>query len=623
MSETHGPINPKTVLEEGRIDRQYSEGILAHKTAFIDEIFDGRANAQRNILGVLAERQHSQGGHIEKGITETVIAATNRFMDEVYEKAGDDGPRALFDRFAFNVYVSGEFEDEESYVSLIQTAKKERPAIPDLSFADLDKLQGLVGGVEIPDSVASMLSLISYRMKAEAEAMEAASIADYKKKQRAGEDPAPPYRSTKYHSPRTLYKAAAMLKAIVVYDYAMNGGQRPLTANFKDLEKLEVFFTLNGPNDQFVNELLDRTTNPYERSQLSAILQEREMFREIYTQVYGEVNEYVYRHALAGLIGLGDAGIDSMSEGKKAELYTQLVSGIAELKLQMAVRGPRVRQSEMTGEVIGERAVLDALQQMLIATFGPEQFQAAQAEIAQATETIIAEMEARQKAETARLEALQEERSQIAAEKEGLEAQLREKTQEVFGTIENLDPTFQVTSTNHFEKSSDFRLFEMPNGEKAVYVRDKGVYGVGENNLILSFQNVSDPDFLDLIQGNKGGVIQQVFALDNEKIGFVTGQYLVFVNKDSGMVESQQRIAVNQASLSTYDPATKVLYTFDPDARTIQSIDFANGNAKEVKEFSQDIFYVNDQNQNSGFQLSQYFHYNLEHPPLLRKVGDE
>src|SRR5262249_44047785 len=71
MSETHGPISPKEVFESGRIKRHYDQGMLHSRNVFIDEIFDARANAQRNILGLLAERQHAQGNEIVPGDIET------------------------------------------------------------------------------------------------------------------------------------------------------------------------------------------------------------------------------------------------------------------------------------------------------------------------------------------------------------------------------------------------------------------------------------------------------------------------------------------------------------------------------------------------------------------------
>ena len=58
---------------------------------------------------MLNERAHAQGVHITEGEIETAFAATNRYISEVYEKAGDDSPKAVLDRFAFSTFVPGEF----------------------------------------------------------------------------------------------------------------------------------------------------------------------------------------------------------------------------------------------------------------------------------------------------------------------------------------------------------------------------------------------------------------------------------------------------------------------------------------------------------------------------------
>lgn len=161
MSETHGPISPKEIFESGRIVRHYDQGMLFSRNVFIDEIFDARANAQRNILGLLAERQHAQGTDIVEGKIETVVAATNRYLDEVYEKAGDQGPKALLDRFGFNVYVPGEFQFADSYHRIIGLEQKATSARPKLTFDDIDTLRALTKKVELPKSVVQFLSLLS------------------------------------------------------------------------------------------------------------------------------------------------------------------------------------------------------------------------------------------------------------------------------------------------------------------------------------------------------------------------------------------------------------------------------------------------------------------------------
>ncbi len=244
MSETHGPFDFVKLTRDGVQARMYDQGALKSKHVFLDEIFDARANATRNILALLAERIHAQGPNIIKADLQTAIAATNRYLSEVYEKAGDDGPRAVVDRFAILSYVAATFESADASVALITRRARDIKPIPKLTFSELGLLQSLTNQVEIPTAVAKALTLLSYRMKEETEALELTSLKDYKRKIRDGEDPGVPYRATKHHSPRTLGKAANFLRALVVRDWTTTGGKRKLVANVQDIAHLEKFFTL-------------------------------------------------------------------------------------------------------------------------------------------------------------------------------------------------------------------------------------------------------------------------------------------------------------------------------------------------------------------------------------------
>lgn len=592
MSETHGPINPKEILESGRIDRQYDQGILRYRNAFIDEIFDGRTNALRNILGVLAERQHAQGGHIQKGETETVVAATNKYIDQVYEKAGDDGPRAVLDRFAFNAYVPGEFEFADSYRALIQSAGVERPEIPEFGFAELDVLRELVKKVTIPDSVADMLSMISYQMKAEAEAMESASVRDYKKKLRDGGDPMPPYRSTKYHSPRTLFKAAAMLKALVVFDFTMNGAKRPLVANFNDLKKLESFFVLNGPDSEFVEDLIDRTTNPYERSQLSAIITEREMFQTIFKSIYEKVNSVVYRHALADLISLDFDDFESKSKAAKKRVYSKLVRGLAEIKLQITMTTVSQRQSQITAEDIGLSAMHDVLDQMLAQNFSDAEYAKGLDEIEAATALIIAEFEAAEKARVEHIEKLGESKSTLEAEITSLQGKRGEILASYEGSMKDVaQQEFRLILTGNGQGSLGAIPVKRLDGSWAVLVPEiadiftSTPEALGNSEIIPNpkrvFGDNPEEEIKSLFSGAEGPIYASYEISENE-LDIVTGKYIYTINTETKEVVSQNRIAKNNA-LVHFDFHTENLYSVDFEKGVVLKRDVRTGKVKETK----------------------------------------
>lgn len=288
LSETHGVIDYKKITEENIQTRKWEQGMLSAKLVFIDEFFDARANAIRNNLMALNEREHAQGRERIKGITESGFAASNKFIHEVYEKAGDEGPKAIIDRFAFVAYVPGDLQKLDSALRLIRElpVKLNRK----LKFQDLDLLRAKVNKVVIPEHVARMLSLIFVRMKAQAEALEEGEKKRFLDQKRAGQHPLPPYRSTKYYSPRTLRKAAKILRALVVQDWIESGGQRPLSANTRDLDKLVNFFTLNSIDSDSLVASEENAVNPYEKVQIMTVLKEREMFRETYAEIMAEIN---------------------------------------------------------------------------------------------------------------------------------------------------------------------------------------------------------------------------------------------------------------------------------------------------------------------------------------------
>ena len=308
LSETHGPISYKALQEEDKQVRKYEEGMLKSRNVFIDEIFDARANATRNILGMLAERSHAQGSRIEPGEIETFIAATNKYLSEVYESAGNDGPKALLDRFSFTSFVPKDFESVASDLAILRVAKgkskqtQQKGEQAQLYFEDLEKIRGLVPEVELPDHVLLFLSVLVDRYGREIENFETASLKTYQDKMRDGEIEAPPYRATKYMSIRTMGKAAGILRALVVKRWLKSDpSQKPdLIANLEDVRNLENFYTLNGPNEEFVSTLLGRTTNPHERAQLEAIQRERRSFRGIYGELKKNVDQEI-QSILSGL----------------------------------------------------------------------------------------------------------------------------------------------------------------------------------------------------------------------------------------------------------------------------------------------------------------------------------
>ena len=346
LQDLVGPIDYKTLTEKNRYRRQLEEGMVLSDFVFVDEIFDSRVNALRHLLQPLVESEYQQGRERTASRIQSVFGATNHYLSEVYERAGDDRPKAVVDRFAFLAFVAGEFEELASSVEVIRRAKR-KGGMPAFKAEELKALQAIVQRVEVPRHVAALLALVSAEMGHQTATLEQAALKRHRELERQGEEASPPYRATKYHGKRTLGKAGAVLQAMVAREWMRGQGNRALVAGFEDVKALERFFALNGPRDAFVEKLLKRTTNPHERNQLQTILDERKAFRAAFQKTHEAAQGVVVRH---GLVELG-ARLDQ----ERTEEETKKLVGVLYAKLSEAVSKvpASVKQAEATGEVIG------------------------------------------------------------------------------------------------------------------------------------------------------------------------------------------------------------------------------------------------------------------------------
>lgn len=521
LSETHGPLDFKTLNETGRYVRILEEGMLLSRNVFIDEIFDARPNALRNILGMLNERAHAQGVHIQKGNIETAFAASNRYISEVYQKAGDDGPKAVLDRFAFSAFITGDFEDTQSYIQLIKGAKKDVGPLPSLTFEEVEKLRRLVRQVEVPDTVAMFLAILSTKMKAESEALEQSSLKNYNDKLRAGEEPGIPYRSTKYYSPRTLGKASGVLKAIVVSDWIRKKGKRSLEVNLDDIKTMYKFFTLNGPSDAYINQAIERTTNPHERTQLMSILQEREMFEKYYNELLNESNQ-VFLH-----FSLHDIQTEvqlAQSDSEKEELVKKIIAFVVALDDESELSK---LHHEKSGKEIGIGLIREQYKEMLSFLLGSKKQAIDYLEnLDKERARIIAEKKKQEELERAREEeARKAEERRIAAAKAAEEAIIREAKAQQEKIVETLSA-----------KKATFASKAMINNFNDVvttYSKDLNLYAVIDPSTSLlkiidlnrnhekgaDSYSVTDK-MIDLTQDLGGHNITEMYFVDKEHLLF-------------------------------------------------------------------------------------------------------
>lgn len=291
LSDTHGGVNFKD-LSNGVIRRNYHEGLLGAKLGFIDEAFDVRPGAFRNILDILAERAHSQGTSHHIGLTETVVAATNRTLGEVYSDFNNsEQPRALIDRFAFVLFVPKEMELRTSDRQIFKGQGDDAKPIQTLTFQDIDVVRALTADVVIPTYISDIAATIHYRLTPQFEAREVKALNEYREKVRNGEHALPPYRAAKYLSPRTLAKAGSILRAIVALDYVAKNGQRELVATVEDISKLRSFYQLGGPSNHVLNAQMGRASKEFEKDQIKSVKLERDIVDPMFDSILKEFNE--------------------------------------------------------------------------------------------------------------------------------------------------------------------------------------------------------------------------------------------------------------------------------------------------------------------------------------------
>ena len=129
LSETKGGLIVKESLN-GRQVRNVKYGVGGAKLVFLDEFFDARLKFLRSFLTAFNEKVEFQGLDQPKLLTEVFIAATNKYINNVYEDAGNNDPQALYNRFMIVHLAPDHFEELDSLFRLsdLEKFKVDRPA---------------------------------------------------------------------------------------------------------------------------------------------------------------------------------------------------------------------------------------------------------------------------------------------------------------------------------------------------------------------------------------------------------------------------------------------------------------------------------------------------------------
>jgi MoxR-like ATPase len=264
-----GPVDFKVLTETGRTRHILEEGMLGHRYAFLDEIFDGRDMLLRAVLNALHERELKQGPSVERGMLETAVLTSNRFLSEVVARV-PELLLAFADRIAFRAFVPSSFARPESRRALLQGALRARtPAVQvTLPRVALARLQALLPEVEVPPEVLDTLERL-------VDVLQPALAAD------ASGEP-----GTRLFSQRTLVRAVWALRAAVVRDACRR--DRPLRATTEDLRALSLFFATAGPEADALEAVIAHTSDTREQVQLSTVRHEQRSFAEALARALAE-----------------------------------------------------------------------------------------------------------------------------------------------------------------------------------------------------------------------------------------------------------------------------------------------------------------------------------------------
>jgi MoxR-like ATPase len=264
-----GPVDFKVLTDTGRTRHILEEGMLGHRYAFLDEIFDGRDMLLRAVLNALHERELKQGASVERGLLETAVLTSNRFLSEVVARV-PELLLAFADRIAFRAFVPSSFARPDSRRALLQGALRARTPTVEVTLprTSLARLQARLPEVEVPAEVLQTLERL-------VDALQPALAAD------ASGEP-----STRLFSQRTLVRAVWALRAAVVRDACRRG--RPLRAGAEDLRSLALFFATAGPVAEELEAVLAHTPDAREQAQLATMRHEQQSFAEALNRALAE-----------------------------------------------------------------------------------------------------------------------------------------------------------------------------------------------------------------------------------------------------------------------------------------------------------------------------------------------
>jgi MoxR-like ATPase len=322
MSETMGGLVAEKMLK-GEVERKWEEGVLGSAVVFLDEFFDGRLKFLRSFLKAFNERKYTQGKTVFYGVTRVFVAATNKYLNQIYEAAGNNDPQALIDRFQFSYYTPGVLQKTESIFGLFRTRPK---FTAKLKYSELDKIQEVAAQIPIPMLQQLRMHYIFSSMRKKLKEEQDRSLTEFIKARNLGQRTQPPYYSTRLFSPRSLRIAGGLVRveALLATDLAQNNSVAVTSDNVDQL--MAKFVKMQGPEASVVERLIADETNPYELSQLNTLKVESEALDQVMTALRSEEQKFTQK--FEAILSRVTSAKDPQ---KKLKAKQELVSFVAEL----------------------------------------------------------------------------------------------------------------------------------------------------------------------------------------------------------------------------------------------------------------------------------------------------
>lgn len=264
---------------EGRMRRNWEEGVLGAMTVFLDEFFDGRMNFLRSFLKAFNERKYTQGKLKIKGRTRSFFAASNMYLAQVYEMFGNNKPQAMIDRFQFVYHASRKLRQTGSLLALKRRAQQ---TIPRIKYKQLEDIKQVASRIVIPDVEYLRSHYIFFEVGKRLEAHQTASLKDARKARENFVTGKIPYYTTRVFTTRSFNIAQQLIQAEAV----LRAFERNVPARIEaaDVDTLMTkYCALQGQPVNYGDD-----ADPYEASQNETMRLEQGVVREVIETLQAE-----------------------------------------------------------------------------------------------------------------------------------------------------------------------------------------------------------------------------------------------------------------------------------------------------------------------------------------------